>query len=503
MIKENLDKLLHQEDVRKQLIEIRKYIKEASQKNELFEKLQGDFTVLNQLLQHEDAKVRKNTALILGELGVQESLDLIFAAYHKEDKLFVRASYLVAMEQLDYRKYLEALKQQLKILSIGQILPEEEKHREDEIRQLREMILLIEKPERHRFTGYDKILRMVLITPKKLEEITKNQLEDMGIAARKISGGVIVKSDRLTDIMQIRTFKSVLLMFGDINQIEANDINMAETLMEQGLLTYLNEIHEKGGPYYFRLDIKTKMSLGERSKLARGIATKLEKLSEYQLINSTSNYEIEIRLIENKSGGYLFFLKLYTMKDERFSYRKYAIATSIHPAIAATVVQIAKPFMKEKANVLDSFCGVGTMLVERNIGLKARSLYGVDTFGQAILQGRENASAAGTVINFINRNFFDFKHEYKFDEIITDMPRQTGRIGGGEIEALYRQFFDKLPEVMANEGLIILYANEKELLEKEIRRCAYIKVLKYKVLSAKDNYFTAILNYTLTDGRSL
>jgi len=497
MIKENFNKLLQQEDVRKQLIEIRKHIKDSNQKSTFLECLHGDITILNQLLHHEDAKVRKNTALILGELGAQESLDLIFETYIKEAKLFVRASYLTAMGQLDYRKYLEALKQQLKTLSAGRILPEEEKHKEDEIRQLREMIFLIERPKPHIFTGFNKTLKMVLITPKKLEDITMKQLEDMGITADKMSGGVMVKSNRLTDIMQIRTFKSVLLLPWDLGRVEGNCISMAGTLLKKGLLTYLGEVHEQGGPYYFRLDIKTKMSLGEKSKLARQLARELEKLSEYQLINSTSNYEIEIRLIENRSGGYLIFLKLYTMKDERFSYRKYAIASSIQPSIAATVVQIARPYMKEKANVLDPFCGVGTMLVERNIGLKARSLYGIDTFGQAILQGRENAGLARTAINFINRNFFDFKHEYKFDEIITDMPRRTGRIDAGHIEALYRCFFDKLPEVMADRSVIILYANEKELLEREIRRCDYIKVLKYKLLTTKDNYFIAILSVTL------
>jgi len=502
MIKESLNRLLRQEDVRKQLIEIRKRMKDDNQKGILMKSLEEDFSIFNQLLQHEDAKVRKNAALILGDLGVQASLDLIFDAYDKEDKLFVRSSYLAAMKQLDYRKYVNALKQQLELLSTDTILPEEAKHREDEIRQLTEMILLIEKPKGHIFTGYDIMLKMVLITPKKLEDITVSQLEDKHIASDKISGGVVVQSDRLSDVLQIRTYKSILLMPWDKNQIDGDCNAMAKALLNQGLLPYLEEMHEGKGAYYFRLDLRTRMNLSEKSKLLRQIATNLEKLSGHQLINSTSHYEIEIRLVENQSGGYLAFLKLYTMKDERFAYRKYSLAASIHPAIAATVVQIGRPFMKEKANVLDPFCGVGTMLIERNVSLKARSLYGTDTFGQAIKGGRANANEAGIVINFINRNFFEFKHEYKFDEIITNMPRRTAKVDRGQIEALYRLFFDKLKEVMADQGVIILYSNEKELLEREIRRCDYIKVLKYKVMSTKDNSFTVVLSFTLTEERS-
>ena len=42
------------------------------------------------------------------------------------------------------------------------------------------------------------------------------------------------------------------------------------------------------------------------------------------------------------------------------------------------MLYLAKPYLKEDAAVLDPFCGVGTMLIERNKVLPARSLYGID-----------------------------------------------------------------------------------------------------------------------------
>ncbi len=48
------------------------------------------------------------------------------------------------------------------------------------------------------------------------------------------------------------------------------------------------------------------------------------------------------------------------------------------------ITQLAKDYLKEEAQVLDPFCGVGTMLIERNQVKKAKVMYGVDLYGEAI-----------------------------------------------------------------------------------------------------------------------
>lgn len=69
------------------------------------------------------------------------------------------------------------------------------------------------------------------------------------------------------------------------------------------------------------------------------------------------------------------------------------------------MLYLAKPYLKEDAAVLDPFCGVGTMLIERNKVLPARSLYGIDIYGQAIEGARENTELAGAEISYIQKNF--------------------------------------------------------------------------------------------------
>ena len=83
-------------------------------------------------------------------------------------------------------------------------------------------------------------------------------------------------------------------------------------------------------------------------------------------MNSTSHYEVELRLVENKAGDFNLMIKLFTYKDPRFRYRREAMSSSIQPVNAALAMKLAQKYLKEGAQVLDPFCGVGTMLIERN-----------------------------------------------------------------------------------------------------------------------------------------
>ena len=92
-------------EVRKNLIELKKLLKEESNRMAFIYYLAGDYNLFYELLENEDAKVRKNMALIMGELGDQSFMQALYKAYQTEDKLFVKADYLTALSKLDYRSY--------------------------------------------------------------------------------------------------------------------------------------------------------------------------------------------------------------------------------------------------------------------------------------------------------------------------------------------------------------------------------------------------------------
>ena len=215
----------------------------------------------------------------------------------------------------------------------------------------------------------------------------------------------------------------------------------ADTIVASDLLNFLNRSHGERKPYYFRVEFKSKRPLDEKSTFVKKLSGQIEKLSGRKLINSTTNYEVELRLIENKEGNCNMLVKLFTLRDERFSYRREVISMSIRPVNAALTVALAKEYMKKDAQVLDPFCGVGTMLIERHKAVPANTSYGLDILEEAADKAKINTEAAHQVIHYINRDFFRFTHEHLFDEVITDMPFKMGRTTEEEIRELYERFF--------------------------------------------------------------
>ena len=155
-------------------------------------------------------------------------------------------------------------------------------------------------------------------------------------------------------------------------------------------------------------------------------------------------------------------------------------------------MEIAKPYLKENAQILDPFCGVGTMLVERNMLVPAREIYGIDIFGEAIEKARENAILAKCRINYIHRDFFDFHHDYLFDEIITDMPMR-GNKTKEEMDLLYRRFFQKAKEVLTGQGIIIMYTNEIGLVKKQLRINKQFKLIQETCMQKKNEFYLLII----------
>ena len=86
-------------------------------------------------------------------------------------------------------------------------------------------------------------------------------------------------------------------------------------------------------------------------------------------------------------------------------------------------------------------------------------------------------------INFIKRDFWDFKHEYLFDEIITEMPR----LDRGEADDFYGRFFEKSGELLKKDGIMIIYSTEKGILKKYIRLHKEFTIVSEVLMDTKDD----------------
>ena len=274
--------------------------------------------------------------------------------------------------------------------------------------------------------------------------------------------------------------------------LDTNPRKAAQQLWESDLYELLKKIHNEAGTFYYRIECRSSMDLDKRSDFSKKLGASLDALSGGMLVNSASDYEVEIRLIANREGRFFAALKLYTIEDHRFDYRKNAISASIHPSTAALLMEIAKPYLKEDAQIMDPFCGVGTMLIERDRKYPAREVYGTDIFGDAIDMARVNTELAGRKFNYIHRDFFDFKHEYLFDEIVTNMPVR-GKMSREEMDLLYERFFEKALTILKREAVIVMYTGELGFVKKQLRLHKEFSLLEEYCMQTKTGYYLLII----------
>lgn len=116
MIREYYEAICNGVDVRANLIALRNALKDEKEIRAFAYLLGGDFSVLGSLLVHEDPKVRKNAAILLGKMESEDMLPLLFETYQKEETRFIRSDYLKAMEHMDYAPYLGELQERLQEL---------------------------------------------------------------------------------------------------------------------------------------------------------------------------------------------------------------------------------------------------------------------------------------------------------------------------------------------------------------------------------------------------
>lgn len=500
MIREILENIQNNLDVRKNLIALKNEIKEVAGKHALLYAIGNELQMFYDLLKEEDPKIRKNVATILGKLGVQESLNHLFQAYEKEQTLFVKSSYLSAMKELDYRKYLENFKERLHLLKTS--TPEEgnEKHILEEIKLLQEMIFMMEGVPKHTFCGYNKLSKVILLTNRNYREITLEQLKSH--RGKVFNAGVMIKTADLEDVLSVRTFSELLFVLDDKSVLEVKEEvgmdelarHLAKQIGESSVVSFLEERHKENGPFYFRIECKNKMDLKQKSAFTKKLAAYIEKETENKLENSTSHYEVEFRLIQNKDGNFNFLIKLFTLKDPRFAYRKQALSTSIQPVNGALVMELAKDYLKPGSQVLDPFCGVGTMLVERAKFMETGDLYGIDLFGKGIEAARSNTELANIKANYINRDFFDFTHEYLFDEVISNLPRVIGKKTRQEITSLYRRFWEKIEEHLKPEGVMVLYCYDRDIFKETLPKSKYCIKEEFEI-SKKEGAYCFVVQF--------
>ncbi len=465
MLRESFLSIKEGNEVKENLLEIKNLLKDKAKgiksKDALLLMLDGDFSLFTDLLLSEDPKIRKNSTYILGCLGVQENLPVIYDSYINDKTLYNKATYVEAIKKHDFSEYRDRLRERYIELTSMKINDDEKKHYLDEMKELKS-IFGTGKTE---FKGYGITNEVILTTNRNFKNITAEQLGP--IPHKDFPAGVICKTKNIRSIIPIRTYEEMLFIPENVKFINPDVRKAAEELIDGKLTEYIfdrigfagdKDVDNTGLKVKFRIDLRAKEL--DDADFSKKLANELEVKSGFRLLNSPSDYDIEIRLVENSKKMLNVLVKFSILKDVRFTYRKETLAVSVKPYIAATLMALAAPYFRRNAAVLDPFCGTGTMMIEREIASNARLFYGIDIFGEAIDKAKINAKLAGIMkkTEFITRDFFDFVHDYKFDEIVTNMPFVTANKSEKDIESIYERFFVKADEYLEKNGVIIMYS---------------------------------------------
>lgn len=464
MIKKYWNNIVNGTEVRQSLSALRKEIQDIAGYSELQEMLEKGGEVLSAQLESEDAKTRKNAALLMGDLGSDRYLPFVYAAYENERQRFVRSAYLTAIGHFDYAPYVERLKAHLDTLQKEEITEENRKHISEEMHALTELIVRAEGIRKHTFTAWDAPYDVVLMCNRNYAGFIGEQLKAFvpDAKVKEIGAGLRARVGDLHWTGQLRTYQELLFMVKGMNTVKMEPEAVANMIAASGLMRFLEAGHDTGAPFYFRIECRSRQAMDEKSTFVKKLSAAIERRTNRALINSKDHYECELRIIENKAGACNVLVKLFTMNDDRFAYRGAVVPGSMKPAKAALCVALAGEYMKRDAQVLDPFCGVGTLLIERQKAVPAHSSYGVDILEEAIIKARENTEAAGQIVHYVNRDFFDFTHAYLFDEVLTDMPFALGKAGISDIHELYARFFAAIPRLLTKDATLILHSHNRE-----------------------------------------
>lgn len=396
------------------------------------------------LLASAEPKARKNAARFIGALGRETDADALVSALQAEQTLYVIPSILLALGSVGGERALPALNayalpaakseaEQANVFEIAAALEKAQKS--------------LSPAQRSENALFAAPINVILVAPDGFSDMLLRE-----IAARKLQAsphpmGASVLTDQPQKLYSLRCFTELLVPLGE-------NILLAPERIAEAAAVLL--------PRPYRVELQN--YAGDRAAFIRAICGALGGG------DNPGNYVSELRVVCKKETCSLY-IRPCDLPDGRFSYRKQTLPASIKPALAACLCRYALSFVSaERVRALDPFCGSGTLLIELDKTGRAAALLGVDVAQNAVLAARKNSSAAHVKAQYVQKDCTRFAAREPFDLILSNLPFGN-RVGTHESnETLYRAFVSRLPELLKNDGVALLYTMEFRLLASLIEK---------------------------------
>lgn len=451
---------------------------DASKKKQVSEAvytLEKEYGKIKGLLQSGDAKIRKNAAAWIGACCAADYAGLLTDALQKEDTEFVRPSILLALGKTKSPEVLE-------YLNHYEIKNQVEKHKEEEKAALNKALswLSDERPEviKPETAGFSILLNCSFgqagLTREELDEQEYRYWE-----YEYLKDTLMLQTNDYESVFSCRTFFEALILLG---KCPPNLNSLASFLQNPKFSESILRLYG-GKASSYRIEVK-----GNRIRHEDRIAiieTVLDAIQIPGLTNNPSSYAFELRIVAEREY-FILLIKPSAELDKRFAYRQKTLPASIHPVTAACIMRHIYPFLKRGADVLDPFCGSGTMLFERSFIKPCSSLTGTDNQKYAMVSAKDNEAQAKTGAHFIQTDILTYMPDNQFDEIISNMPFGH-RVGSHENNTqLYEGFVKVMYGILKPKGMAFLFTNDKTLLRQLIEKDKHFTILDEKIFHAGD-----------------
>ena len=449
-----------------------------SKKKKVQEYLEENLTLttLLLLLNSDDSKVRKNTYIMLGNLKGNEYSKFLLEALDKEPVNYCLSSIVLSLGNYKIENINEILKKKLNELDKKYNNNEIDKSHYDEFKKSVEKVLLKNiEFNKHEFIGFQEKRDVLLTIMPALKNACMNDIKSKFKDAKFSNDGILINTNDYNSIFALRTFYEALICNKqgfNLNRDKVKDYVVS--ILKNNFISSCHK--ENGSPFYYRIEVKSTMNKQSKLVLINNVKEGVDKELQGRYINNPSLYEFEIRIIE-KEDKYNVLFKLYTVEDNRYSYRVTDLPASINPTTAAILMQEVKGYLKEESEVMDAFCGTSTMLIERSFVKKYRSLTGIDISDEAIEFSKINANNVPLKIDLVCDNILHYQGP-EFDEIISNMPFGN-RVSNHELNVtLYKRFISNIDKLLKDGGMAFLLTSEIGLMKNLISENKKIKLVK-------------------------
>ena len=195
-----INSIKRNESIRESLIRL----KASSQCDSLLQKDQQFKQKLIEFLSHEDPKVRKNSAILLGKYA--NTVNILLDAYDQEQTEYVKEAYLTGIAQQDCRAYIQRLKDiQNQLIHASEMT----KHIQAQLKILNPLILKNQVHKRKIIKIKHEPVDVVLTSLPYYQFVLFESV--LHLKYKPVTQGVLVRTDSLYDLLNIRTYHDMLI----------------------------------------------------------------------------------------------------------------------------------------------------------------------------------------------------------------------------------------------------------------------------------------------------